>query len=419
MLRRTTAILATTGALALGFVPQAGAQDPGAPTYGAGAQATALQISLLDQFQAAFSVTGAAVTGEPAKAAANGAAALITGASEDLTSAATPGTTPTAQSCVADEALPPPINLAGIELACVDMTTDAGPTGHSVSKELGLTVTSADAVQQVTDALAPVLDQILAGLQPVLTQIDPTATVAALVDDVLANLDGGTTLATIQLAPSSSDASKITGRGEAKGVGPITLLPDLTLDGADLPDLAVLTVGDAFAQATYDAATGQVVTDGKAAFLTVDLAGLQALVDALVADVQTLIEALPIPPEVTGAVSGSILGPVLDGVTTLVSALDTQIEANVNVVVDQLACGDANPLTPVLCFTAGGVRQLDAAAAKALGYDFGPTTKGIQAQVLGLALLSAAGDSPVLGLRVGGASAAAASAPAALSLIHI
>jgi len=413
MFRRTTAILATSGLAALAVMGPASAQDPALSSYGAGAQATALQIELAGQFEAAFSVTGAAVSGEPAKAAANGAAALITGASEDMTTSSTPGGAATAEDCVLDEELPDPINLAALELACVTMATAATPTGTSESAEIDLDVTAANALDQLTEGLAPVLDQILAGLDPLLAEIGASETVAELVDTVLLNLEGGDTLATVQLAPTSSEASKVTGRGEAQGVV-VSLLPDLQLLDGSTPvtvgPLATITLGDAFAQATYDAATGQVVTDGKAAIISVDLAGLQALVDALIVDVETLLEGI-LPPEVTEPLLGTILAPVIEGVQTLLQALDTEIESNVNVTVDQLSCTDANPLAPILCFTVGGVNELDAAQAAALGYDYGPTTRGIEAEVLDLALLSALGDAPLLGLRVGGASAAAAGAP--------
>lgn len=417
MMRRIAAILATTGVLAVGFLPSASAQDPTPSAYGAGAQATAMQLSLAGQFEAAFSVTGASVAGEPATAKANGAAALITGVSEDLTTAQTPGNPATAEDCVIDEELPTPINLAGLALACVKMATDGAPSGTSASEELGLSITAPDGLDTVVDqALTPVLEQVLAGLDPVLAELGLTPTVTTLVDTVLANVRGGSTLAELSVAPTSSNAAKVSGRGEARGVV-VSLLPDLQLLSGEVfvpvGPLATITLGDAFAQAVFDAATGEVVTDGKAALISVDLAGLQALVDALVVQVEGILEAL-LPATVTEPLIGTILAPVVEGVQTLIQALDTEIEANVNVTVDQLGCTDENPLAPLICFVAGGVRQLDAEAAKALGYDYGPTTKGIQAQVLDLALLSALGENPLLALSIGGASAAAASVPVSL-----
>jgi len=418
-MRRTAAILATTGALALGFLPQAGAQDPTLSAYGAGAQATAMQISLAGEFDAAFSVTGASVAGEPAQAKANGAAALITGVSEDITTAQTPGDPATAESCILDEELPSPLNLAGLALACVEMATDDKPSGSSASEEVGLVVGAPDALDTIVEtALTPILDQVLAGLDPVLASIEGLdATVGSVLDTVLANIEGGDTLATVTVAPTSSQASKVAGHSEARGVV-VSLLPGLELAAGeasiDVGPLATITLGDAFAEAVYDAASGEVVTDGKAAFISVDLAGLQALVDAVIVQVEGLLAGLlePLPAEVKNPLLDTVLGPVLDAVDTLVEALDTEIEANVNVAVEELACTEENPLAPVLCFTAGTVKQLDAEAAKGLGYDFGPTTKGVQAEVLDLALLSALGESPLLGLSIGGASAAAAAAPA-------
>jgi len=411
MRRTTTAILATTGVLALAFMPQASAQDPALGGYGAGAQATAMQLSILDQFEAAFSVTGATVAGEPAKAAANGAAALITGASEEMTTAATPGDPASAQSCLVDEAIPAPLDLAALEIACVDMTTDGAPSGASASDELGLVLTSPEAAAQLLDALAPALDQVLAGLEPVLTELDAEQNVADVVDLVLTNVAGGSTFAEVTVGSAHSQASKVAGSSGVESVT-VALLPDLTVGETGIGPLAEITIGTASAQAAYDAASGSVVTAGEAAVIDIDLAGLEALVDALGQQIKGIIDGL-LPAELSDPLIGSVLDPVLDGVGTIVEALDTEIEAGFNTTVDQLACTGDNPLAPVLCFVAGGVNELDAEEAKALGYDFGPTTKGIEAQVLDLALLSAAGEQPLLGLRIGGASAAAAAVPAA------
>lgn len=384
--------MATTGLVALGAMAPASAQDPAQlSSYGAGAQATALQLSITDQ-SLAFSVTGAAVAGQPAEAAANGAAFLLAG--DELTTAATPGGPATAEDCALDEELPAPINLAGLELACVQMATDAAPSGSSESAEIVLEVIDAEAVVTIVDtALRPALLELLAGLEPLLTALDPVLdapTLDEVVTTLLDQLSSGDTLARITVAPTSSDASAVQGAGASNGVV-VELVPTL--------DFITAIVGSSTAEATADPATGEVVTTGDAAYIDVDLAGLEALLGTLVNNLG-------------GALGEPIAGAIGPALTALVDAVETQIPDAFNQTVDQLACGEDNPLTPLLCFTAGGVNELDAEAAAALGYDFGPTTRGIQAEVLDLAVLSAAGPAPLLGLRVGGASAAAAAVPA-------
>src|SRR5262245_3032197 len=78
MLKRTTAVLATAAIGVLAFVPSASAIDnPKLDPYGAGAYASALELTLLGQ-DLAVSTTSAAITSKP-EAKADGAALLLAG----------------------------------------------------------------------------------------------------------------------------------------------------------------------------------------------------------------------------------------------------------------------------------------------------------------------------------------------------
>ncbi len=78
MLKRTLAILATGAVGALALAPSAGAiANPKLDPYGAGAYASALEITLLGQ-DIAVSNTSAAITSTP-EAKADGSALLIAG----------------------------------------------------------------------------------------------------------------------------------------------------------------------------------------------------------------------------------------------------------------------------------------------------------------------------------------------------
>ena len=78
MLKRTTAILATGAVAAIALMPSAHALDnPTLDPYGAGAYATALELTLLGQ-DLAVSTSSAAITSTP-EAKADGAALLLAG----------------------------------------------------------------------------------------------------------------------------------------------------------------------------------------------------------------------------------------------------------------------------------------------------------------------------------------------------
>jgi LPXTG-motif cell wall-anchored protein len=69
--------------------------------------------------------------------------------------------------------------------------------------------------------------------------------------------------------------------------------------------------------------------------------------------------------------------------------------------VEELACPDS-PLAALLCFSAGGVNELDAAGLEGYGFTYGEGTRGIEAEILGLSVLDG-----VLELGIGQAAAGA------------
>jgi hypothetical protein len=412
MLKRSVVAITCAMVLALVAAPVAGAQDPDLQSYGAGASATALFLDLLDQ-ELTFSSTGAAVRSTPkangpgskTTASAAGVAATTPIFSSDPSTMVSDGAPASGQSCVLDLNLPEPINVTGGGISCVDTkaeVTGSSPTGTAASDEVRLDIISAALVGQLTDdLLRPLLTQLLAGIETVLTSIDDLVpadlSLDTLIDLLLDDLADGGPLARVGVGQTTSTASDVEARSTVEGVT-IEVLPNL-LPGGSLP-LATITVGDSFANAAYDAATGKVVTDGEAAFLDVDLIGLEVVLDAIAGTiVDTLLAQLPDP-------LGDTLGPLVAMLTTTVSSLDEPdgpIESVVNVTIHQLAC-PASPLATVLCFEAGTVNELDAAGLEGYGFAFGDGTKGIEASILGLNVLD---STLVLGV---GQTAAAANA---------
>ena len=124
MLKRTLAILATGAVGALALAPSAGAiANPKLDPYGAGAYASALEITLLGQ-DLAVSNTSAAITSTP-EAKADGSALLLAGNPiPGATPAAAPGGPATNKSCAVDidlgELTGGAIYLADADLACVE-----------------------------------------------------------------------------------------------------------------------------------------------------------------------------------------------------------------------------------------------------------------------------------------------------------
>ena len=407
MLKRSLATVTCSALLAFVFAPAAQAQDPDLESYGAGASATALVLEILDQ-AATFSSTGAAVGSEP-EAAADGQAAAIPPLFE------TPGapvqsTGPLVEGddCAVNEDLPAPLDVLGLDIACVHTAAevaDGSPEASSLSDEIVLDIISAELVGQATDdLLRPLLTELLAGIATPLAQLEAIPGLAdlvpsldALITLLLNDLSDGGSLATVTVAPTSSTADEVEGLATAQGAV-VDILPGL-LPG--IGSLAQVTVGDSFSSATFDPVTGEVVTDGEAAFLDVELTGLQLILGALLDNVVgALTEPLPAPLDELAATA---LGTIGD----LIANLDDEVEGVVNVTVDQLACPDS-PLAAVLCFEAGTVNELDAAGLASYGFDaFGEGTEGIESTMLGLSVLDG-----TLELGIGQTAAAANAVPA-------
>jgi hypothetical protein len=408
MIKRTIAVLATVvvavAALWATPAPAAPTQEVELDSYGAGATATALFLSLLDQ-ELTFSSTAAAVGSEP-EAKADGTAAVTPLFSTPGAPVESTGDLVEGEDCVLDEELPPPINLAGLEISCVRTSAevaDGSPVGTSTSDEIVLEIISAELVSQLSDAaLRPLLTELLAGLAPLLAQLeallpDPTPSLETLISLILGDLENGGPVATLEVAPTSSEATDVESRAEAQGAV-VDLLPDL-LPG--IGSIATVTVGDSFASAVYDPATDEVTLDGQAAFLDVDLTGLELVLNVLIGQIDdALADQFPEPLD-------EAIATLLAQVTTLITDLDDEVEAAVNVTVDQLACPDS-PLAAVLCFEAGGVHELDAAGLEARGFTFGDGTRGNEAELLALSVLD-----DTIALGIGQTAAAANGEPAA------
>ncbi len=411
MLKRSVAVLTCATVLALAAAPVASAQDPDElESYGAGASATALVLSILEQ-EFTFSNTSAGVGSKPeASAAAQAATTPIF--SSDPSVVTSTGAPQTGSSCVLDLDLPEPLNLTGGGISCVETraaVADGAPDASSESAEVTLDIISAELLgDAVDDVLRPLLEQLLAGVDGVLAALDvllPLSDVSldTLIDLVLDDLADGGPIARVQVGRTSSTATDVEGLAEVDGVD-IELLPGLLPGGGALP-VATITVGDAFSRALYDPATGDVTTSGEAAFLDVNLIGLELILDQLVENVLgAVLGALPVGP------LQEVMQTLVDTITSTLNSLDDPdgpIEGLVNQTIDQLACPDS-PLAMILCFEAGTVHELDAAGLEAYGFTFGEGTKGTESTILGLSVLD-----NVIELGIGQTAAGANGVPAA------
>jgi hypothetical protein len=199
-------------------------------------------------------------------------------------------------------------------------------------------------------------------------------------------------------------ATDVEGLATVKGVD-IELLPSLLLPGAAPLPIATATIGDSFSSAEYDPATSGIITNGEAAFLDVDLTGLEIVLNTLVGSIEAALTGgdEPVIPDPLADVVSDLLASLL----ALADGLDDEVEGIVNVTVDELACPDS-PLAAVLCFEAGAVNELDAAGLESYGFDaFGEGTEGIESTVLGLSVLDA-----TLALGIGQTAAGANAVPA-------
>lgn len=402
MLRRTLAILATTGAVAIAAIAPADAEAPQLESYAAGAAGTALELTLLGQ-SLAFSATSAGITSTPA-AEANGAAALLAGTPVpgDALSKAPEGPA-TNDACPGqidlDELSMGTLSLLELEIACTvtAASVEGGePSAESEAGEVRITITSPGGA-----LLGPVVDQLVAGLETITTPLlgaletllGPIAEItdiqiAGLVEDILAALDDELfVLADIIIAPSvsraSADESGVVAEAGSAGVI-VNLLPGLAealanvvgLDEQSADPLIQLTLGAASASVVRDPVTGEATPDASAA-VPLSL---------------TLSDSLGILSLLTGQLSEQI-----DGFT-----------------IDQLACAPTNPLADVLCLEVGAVNELSPEELLARGYDFGEGTVGREASAARLELLGIASEflgGSVLGLQFASADAAANAMP--------
>jgi hypothetical protein len=407
MLKRTIAILATGAVGALALAPSAGAvENPKLEPVGAGAFASALEVTLLGQ-DLAVSNTSAAITSRP-EAKADGSALLLAG--NPL-----PGNAPASapdgkgdnKSCALDLNLAQltggAISLADAGLACINTTAKTQPTiteATSASGELVINVTApaGDVLSPILEPLAdPVqgaVDQVLGLLQPILkplqdgTGIDLQGTVDDLLGSLL-SIDPNIVIAQIAVAPSSSVARHTNAEGVLAQAGSsgatITVLPDLLqslLDiGLNIPavgPLATIKVGASTAKVTRNPDTGAPDTSGSAANIL---------------DIK-LAPSLGILSQITGAVSN-----VLQQLSSATGAL---------------GCNANNPLAGIVCIDLGTVRELSTKEMQDHNLWFGDGTVGREASAATVRVLSIASDSlggDVLGIRLGSADAAANAVP--------
>ena len=420
MLKRTLAILATGAVGALALAPSAGAiANPKLDPYGAGAYASALEITLLGQ-DIAVSNTSAAITSTP-EAKADGSALLIAGNPiPGATPAAAPGGPETNKSCAVDidlgEITGGAIDLADAHLACIStgaLANDERTQAASQSGEVIINVT-APAGSVLTPILEPlgdavsnqVLDPLLDGLAPLLdaindaTQIDLDTVLRDLVDTVV-SVDPDIVIAQIAVAPTHSLAAATNAEGviaeAASSAATIRILPDLLntlsnliLPGTNLPALVIpdAQVDDALATIKVGNSTASVkrhpdtgVADPSASIarvLDVSLTPALGIVNGLVENV-------------TGAVQ------------QLTGALSNVIGCNVN-----------NPLADLICIDLGVVKELSTQELQDRNLDFGAGTVGREATALTVRVLPILEDAlggDALALRLGTSTAAANATP--------
>jgi hypothetical protein len=403
MLKRTLAILATGAVGALALAPSAGAETSGPELkpYGAGAFASALEITLLGQ-DLAVSNTSAAITSTP-EAKADGSALLLAGTPVPGNApASAPGGKADNKSCALPLDLAKltggAISLADIGLACVETTAKTEPTitqATSASGELVINI-SAPAGSVLTPILEPLatpvqgaVDQVLGLLGPILkpladgTGIDLQATVDDLLGSLL-SIDPTVTIAQITVAPSASTAKftpedGVLARAGSSGAT-ISVLPDLLQDllgiGLNIPatgPLAEIHVGASNAEVAFDSAAKAKPNASAANILDVKLA-----------------PSLGILSQITGQVSNVL--QQLSGAT------------------GALGCNAKNPLAGIICIDLGSVRELSTQEMKDHNLWFGDGTIGREASAATVRVLSIAQDAlggDVLGIRLGSSDAAA------------
>ena len=374
MLRRTIGFSVAATAIGLGTILPAAAQtSPTLDSYAAGAKATALDLTAFGQ-QLTISQTTAGLDSAP-KAVANGIALVTPGFESPGAPVTSTGELATDQDCQEID-LPSPINLAALDLVCVATraVVDGGnPISSATSEELVIEIEAADLIAdtplaEVVGGVQDGLGQLFDALTPVTEPISEETQIEldAIVDGLLSEVQEGDTLVRITVAPTTSAGQRLQASATSNGVI-VELLPNLP--------------GGALAVATVGASSAGVVRDITKPDAPVALSGSAAVID------------VTYPNQLLGGLA----------------VLTDELESAVNVTVDQLACGPDNPLSDVICFTLGGTNELDQAEAAALGLDFGPSTRGMEASVLSMNLLGAAPEGGVV-LHVGHTAAAAGAA---------
>lgn len=381
MFRRTTATLAITALVALTTTASpAGAQATEIDPYGAGANATALQITLGGLLGAPTNITvagtSAAVDSEPTGRASADGVALATplfstpGAPVESTGAAVTG-----EDCI-PITLPAPINLLDIGITCVNTSAEGGtsPTASSTAEEIRLDLISAQLVGETVDSLVrPLLDQVLAALDPLLTPLLGPGALDQLLNPLLDTVVAGDVLATISIAPTSSEASKSDSGVVAEatsGAARIEVLPALG-------PLVTVSVAETGAKVVHDPATGDPVVTTNFDVVAIEPGGLSSLLTNVLGG--------------TGGALGGLLGPLLEPILTqvldLLAGLDESVESLVGSLgLGVLACD--GPLADIVCLSVGGINPLDADELEARNLDFGPETAGVEVTTLGLNLLN-------------------------------
>jgi len=341
---RRIGMLGLAGVVITAFAaPTAHADTPEA--FSGTGTARALHISVLGQ-DATFGVTDGSV-GAPLTAVANAAGQLLQPASLSKVSLSSDNSTasdPTnGQQRCAVPSLPDPLgSILKTDLACSlakaditkglpNATSTAGVASVAVNAQtllngvLGNTPLGSlqlgDTVNQVTDALAPVLTAISDATSQTPVHLDPQSTIT----DLLNSLTTQQTLS-LSLGNSTSNlttvANTLTSTSQALG-GQIKILPIAALNNTPL---ATITVGSSKTSAAYDRAKGAGTASFDPALVTVDLAPVLGLPAALthvsVAPGQTItiLEGTPLESTITLAdghteTAGKSAKAVADGVS--------------------------------------------------------------------------------------------------------
>ncbi|MGQ0433234.1 MAG: LPXTG cell wall anchor domain-containing protein [Microthrixaceae bacterium] len=388
MLRRTIGITATAAAISIAAILPAGAETPAIDTYAAGSFARAVDLTLgsdllgpvideLGSNQFSLAETSSSINHTP-RAIAGGSAVLTPLWSSDKVESAT-GVDGDDEDddCQTIPGLPAEV---ATDLVCIRTSAkllEGKPIGTATAAEVVIEIKAPSVIGETE--LDAIVEQLQAGANTLFDALNDVAQpvedatqieLRQAINDLINEVQAGNVLARITVAPSTAVSQLTSGNllASAQSNGAvIEVLPDL-LGGA----LAVATVGASTAAVTHDLTTGAMKPEGGASLIDVSypngtLSGLAQLTDNLAGALSTVTSLLP-----------------CDG------------------------SGPTAALAGLVCFDVGKSVTLDAAGAKALGLDFGPTTVGQHSSVLDVRVLSAAAGGPVARLQLGEAAAAAA-----------